>query len=57
MHLMIMRLLYWKHWVLRFGFRWISPLGPLQLDLGFPVSKKLPGDNSYEIQFGIGNVF
>lgn len=40
-----------------FGFRWISPLGPLQLDIGFPVGEKLSGEDDYEIQFGVGNVF
>ncbi|MEE8179856.1 MAG: BamA/TamA family outer membrane protein, partial [bacterium] len=40
-----------------FGFRWISPLGPLQLDIGFPVGEKLSGEDDFEIQFGIGNVF
>lgn len=39
-----------------FGLRWISPLGPIKLDFGFPVGKKLPGDDTYEVQFTIGNI-
>lgn len=40
-----------------FGFRWISPLGPMKLDVGFPIGNRLPGENRYEIQFSIGNLF
>jgi len=40
-----------------FGFRWISPLGPMKLDVGFPIGNRLPGENKYEIQFSIGNLF
>ena len=40
-----------------FGFRWLSPLGPLRLELGFPVGNRLPGENPYEIQFTVGSVF
>ncbi|TFG74345.1 MAG: outer membrane protein assembly factor BamA, partial [Thermodesulfobacteriales bacterium] len=40
-----------------FGFRWISPLGPLRLEIGIPVGSKLPDENSYEIQFTVGTLF
>jgi len=40
-----------------FGFRWLSPLGPLRLELGFPVGNRLPGENPYEIQFTVGSLF
>jgi len=40
-----------------FGVRWISPLGPLRLEVGFPISKKLPNENSFEIQFTVGTLF
>ena len=39
-----------------FGLRWVSPLGPVKLDFGFPVGKKLPGDDTFEVQFTIGNI-
>lgn len=40
-----------------FGFRWISPLGPLRLEIGIPLGDRLPDENSYEIQFTVGTLF
>ena len=40
-----------------FGIRWVSPLGPLRLEVGFPLGDKLPGEDPYEIQFTIGTLF
>ncbi len=40
-----------------FGFRWVSPLGPLRLEIGFPIGKKLSGEDPYEVQFTIGTLF
>ncbi|HXG31446.1 MAG TPA: outer membrane protein assembly factor BamA [Thermodesulfobacteriota bacterium] len=40
-----------------FGIRWVSPLGPLRLEVGFPIGKRLPGEDPYEIQFTIGTLF
>lgn len=40
-----------------FGIRWVSPLGPLRLEVGFPLGNKLPGEDSYEIQFTVGTLF
>jgi len=40
-----------------FGFRWISPLGPMKLDIGFPIGDRLTDENRYEVQFTIGNLF
>ncbi|MHC4307678.1 MAG: outer membrane protein assembly factor BamA, partial [Planctomycetota bacterium] len=40
-----------------FGFRWLSPLGPLKLDIGFPVGDRLEDEDSFEIQFTVGNLF
>ncbi|GBD37910.1 Outer membrane protein assembly factor BamA [bacterium HR37] len=40
-----------------FGFRWISPLGPLRLEIGFPVGKRLPGEDPFEVQFTVGTLF
>jgi len=39
------------------GFRWVSPLGPLRLEVGIPLGSRLPGENSYEIQFTVGTLF
>lgn len=40
-----------------FGIRWVSPLGPLRLEVGFPISDRLPGEKSFEIQFTVGTLF
>lgn len=40
-----------------FGFRWLSPLGPLKLDVGFPIGDRLADEDSFEIQFTVGNLF
>lgn len=40
-----------------FGVRWISPLGPLRLDFGFPLGSRLPGEDSFEVQFTVGSLF
>jgi outer membrane protein insertion porin family len=40
-----------------FGLRWVSPLGPLRLEIGFPVGKRLSGEDPYEIQFTVGTLF
>jgi outer membrane protein insertion porin family len=44
-----------KDWGL--GFRWNSPLGPLRLEVGFPIGTRLPGEKSYEVQFTVGTLF
>jgi outer membrane protein insertion porin family len=36
------------------GGRWLSPFGPLRVELGFPLNKK-PGDDTSVIGFSIGN--
>ncbi|MGH7885650.1 MAG: outer membrane protein assembly factor BamA [Thermodesulfobacteriota bacterium] len=40
-----------------FGVRWISPLGPIRLDFGFPLGNTLPGEDSFEVQFTVGTLF
>ncbi|NIP30103.1 MAG: BamA/TamA family outer membrane protein, partial [Candidatus Dadabacteria bacterium] len=40
-----------------FGVRWLSPLGPIRLDVGFPIGDKLPGEDDFEIQFTVGTLF
>lgn len=36
------------------GARWMSPFGPLRVELGFPLNKK-PGDETSVLGFSIGN--
>jgi outer membrane protein insertion porin family len=38
------------------GLEWISPIGPLKLDVGFPIVKHA-GDNYQKFQFQIGTSF
>jgi len=38
-----------------FGARWMSPFGPLRVELGFPLNKK-PGDDTSVLGFGAGNL-
>lgn len=40
-----------------FGLRWISPLGPMKLDIGFPIGERLQDEEKYEVQFTVGNLF
>lgn len=40
-----------------FGIRWISPLGPMKLDVGFPIGERLTDEEKYEVQFTVGNLF
>src|ERR1043166_4267491 len=37
-----------------FGGRWMSPFGPLRVELGFPLNKK-PGDETSVLGFSIGS--
>ena len=38
-----------------FGARWVSPFGPLRVELGFPLNKK-PGDDTSVLGFSAGNL-
>ena len=38
------------------GLEWISPIGPLKLDIGFPIVKHA-GDQYQKFQFQIGTAF
>ena len=40
-----------------FGFRWLSPVGPLKLDFGFPLGNRKSDESKYEVQFSFGSVF
>jgi outer membrane protein insertion porin family len=37
-----------------FGGRWMSPFGPLRVELGFPLNKQ-PGDDTSVIGFSVGS--
>jgi outer membrane protein insertion porin family len=39
-----------------FGFRWISPMGPLRFEWGIPLARR-SGEKSPNFQFTIGNSF
>jgi outer membrane protein insertion porin family len=39
-----------------FGFRWISPLGPLRFEWGFPLWLE-EGEETYQFEFMVGNLF
>jgi len=36
-----------------FGFRWLSPLGPLRLEIGYPLRRR-EGDDASSLQFSVG---
>jgi len=36
------------------GARWMSPFGPLRVELGFPLNKQ-PGDQTSVLGFSIGD--
>jgi outer membrane protein insertion porin family len=39
-----------------FGFRWVSPIGPLRFEWGIPLDRQ-PGEDSLVFEFTIGNFF
>ncbi|HEX7128426.1 MAG TPA: outer membrane protein assembly factor BamA [Thermodesulfobacteriota bacterium] len=39
-----------------FGFRWLSPLGPIRLEFGYPLDIE-PGDRKETVQFTLGAPF
>ncbi len=39
-----------------FGFRWLSPLGPIRLEFGYPLDIE-PGDRKETVQFTLGMPF
>jgi len=36
------------------GVRWRSPLGPIRVDVGFPVQTDLPTENSWRLHVLLG---
>jgi outer membrane protein assembly factor BamA len=44
------------YWSFGFGFRWISPMGPLRFEWGVPLTKR-PEDEDMLFEFTIGNFF
>lgn len=39
-----------------FGFRWISPMGPLRFEWGIPINRR-PGEDTVVFNFTIGDLF
>ncbi len=39
-----------------FGFRWLSPIGQLRFEFGYPINKR-PGDDGRQFHFDIGQLF
>jgi outer membrane protein insertion porin family len=39
------------------GVRWLSPIGPLRFEYGFPITKRMAGDRNAIFEFTIGNFF
>jgi len=37
-----------------FGIRWRSPLGPLRVEIGIPIDKRYPDDDSFKVNFSMG---
>ena len=40
-----------------FGFRWVSPIGPLRFEWGLPLTKQRVTDEDLLFEFTIGNMF
>ena len=39
-----------------YGIRWQSPMGPLRLEVGYPLTPR-PGDEPSALEFTIGSAF
>ena len=39
------------------SFRYFTPIGPLRLDLGFPLNPRHGVDAPYQVYFSIGQAF
>lgn len=37
-----------------FGIRWRSPMGPLRVEIGIPIDKRYPDDDSFKVNFSMG---
>lgn len=44
-------------WGTGIGFRYFTPLGPLRLDIGFPLDRREDIDDSYQIYVSLGQAF
>ncbi len=39
------------------GFRYYTPIGPVRIDVGFPLDKRTGIDSDYELYFSVGQAF
>jgi len=44
-------------WAAGLGFRYFTPIGPLRLDVGFPLNRRKDIDDSFQIYVSIGQAF
>jgi translocation and assembly module TamA len=40
-----------------FGFRYYTPVGPIRLDIGFPLKKTPDMDYDYWVHISLGQIF
>jgi translocation and assembly module TamA len=45
------------HWAAGLGFRYFTPIGPLRLDVGFPLDRRKDIDDAFQIYVSIGQAF
>jgi translocation and assembly module TamA len=44
-------------WAAGLGFRYFTPIGPLRLDIGFPLDRRTEIDDTFQIYVSIGQAF
>ena len=44
-------------WAAGLGFRYFTPIGPLRLDVGFPLDRRTEIDDAFQIYVSIGQAF
>jgi translocation and assembly module TamA len=44
-------------WSVGGGFRYFTPIGPLRLDVGFPLDRRRGIDDAFQIYISIGQAF
>ena len=44
-------------WGTGIGFRYFTPVGPLRMDIGFPLNRRNELDNEFQIYISLGQSF